>query len=87
MHYRFTGLIAFILMLGLTACDVDQTEEGSLPDVDVEGGNVPEYDIEGPDVSVGTEKKVVEVPDVDVDVDTEKEIIEVPDVDVDIPEE
>ena len=54
--------------LGLAACDVDQTEEGSLPDVDVnvEGGNMPEYDVETADVEVGTQEKTVTVPDVDV---------------------
>lgn len=52
--------------LGLAACDVDQTEEGEMPDVDVQGGNMPEYDVETADVDVGTEEKTVEVPDVDV---------------------
>lgn len=53
--------------LGLAACDVDQTEEGSMPDVDVEGGNLPEFDVEGPDVDIGTEETTIEVPTVDVD--------------------
>jgi len=52
--------------LGLAACDVDQTEEAELPDVQVEGGNMPEFDVETADVDVGTEEKVIEVPDVDV---------------------
>ncbi|AOL25000.1 hypothetical protein Ga0102493_11873 [Erythrobacter litoralis] len=51
--------------LGLAACDVEQTEEGDMPEV--EGGNMPEYDVEGPDVDVGTEEQTVEVPTVDVD--------------------
>ena len=51
------------------ACDVDQTKEGELPDVDVNatGGQLPEYNVEGPSVNVGTENKTVEVPTVDVD--------------------
>ena len=55
--------------LALAACDVDQTQEGELPDVDVNttGGQLPEYNVEGPEVSVGTENQVVEVPTVDVD--------------------
>lgn len=58
---------ASLLILG--ACDVDQTKEGNLPDVDVNatGGDLPEFEVEGPQVNVGTENKVVEVPTVDVD--------------------
>lgn len=61
-----TALIA-VATLGLAACDVDQTEEGSLPDVDVDadGGNLPEYDVEGPEVETGT--TTVEVPTVDIE--------------------
>ncbi len=55
--------------LALTACDVDQTKEGDLPEVDVNasGGQLPEFDVEGPTVNVGTENKTVQVPTVDVD--------------------
>ena len=55
--------------LGLAACDVDQTKEGELPDVDVNatGGQLPEYNVDAPEVTVGTENKVVEVPTVDVE--------------------
>jgi hypothetical protein len=53
--------------LGLAACDVDQTEEGEMPEVRVEGGNMPEYDVETADVDVGTEEKTVEVPTVDIE--------------------
>ncbi|WP_439133551.1 hypothetical protein [Pseudomaricurvus sp.] len=73
----------------LSACDVDQTEEGELPDVDVsmEGGNMPEYDVDTADVSVESKEVEMEVPDVDVDVDTKTETISVPDVNVDMPED
>lgn len=60
-----TSLIA-PLAIGLAACDVDQTQEGELPDVEVTGGQMPEYDVETADVDVGTEEKTVEVPDVDI---------------------
>ncbi len=51
------------------ACDVDQTKEGEMPDVEINasGGQLPEYNVEGPSVNVGTENKTVEVPTVDVD--------------------
>jgi uncharacterized lipoprotein len=54
--------------LGIAACDVDQTKEGKLPDVDVNasGGQLPEFNVEGPEVNVGTENKTIEVPTVDV---------------------
>ena len=55
--------------LGLAACDVDQTKEGELPEVEVNasGGEMPEFDVDAPTVNVGTENKTIEVPTVDVD--------------------
>ncbi|MEO5973336.1 MAG: hypothetical protein ABIP91_08250 [Sphingomicrobium sp.] len=55
--------------LAFTACDVDQTKEGEMPDVDVNasGGQLPEFNVEGPTVNVGTENRTVEVPTVDID--------------------
>jgi len=57
------------LSLGLAACDVEQTEEAELPDVDVsvEGGNLPEYDVDTADVEIGSEEVTVDVPTVDVE--------------------
>ncbi|HEX8448987.1 MAG TPA: hypothetical protein VF652_05295 [Allosphingosinicella sp.] len=58
---------------GLAACDVDQTKNAQLPDVDVNAtnGQLPEFNVTGPEVSVGTENKTVEVPDIDVKVPAE----------------
>ena len=53
--------------LGLAACDVQQTEEGDMPEVSVEGGNMPEYDVDTADVDVETEERTVEVPVIDVE--------------------
>lgn len=60
---------ALIACFAVTACDVDQTKEGELPDVDVNasGGQLPEYDVDAPEVKVGTENKTVTVPTVDVE--------------------
>jgi hypothetical protein len=57
----------------LTACDVDQTKEAKLPDVDVNvtEGQLPEYNVTTPTVEVGTENKTVEVPTVDVNIPAE----------------
>lgn len=53
--------------MALSACDVEQTEEGELPEVEAQGGNMPEYDVDTADVDVGTEERTVEVPTVDVE--------------------
>ncbi len=78
MKYRFSWLIPGVVLLtslGMAGCDVEQTEEGSLPNVEVEGGNMPEYDVDAPDVDVGTKEKTITVPDVDVDLpDDEPEV-------------
>lgn len=67
MRYKklLTLLIAPLFAVGMTACDVDQTEEGEAPEIEVREGELPAYDVEGPDVEV-TEDTVV-VPDVDIE--------------------
>lgn len=85
--FRYGLICVPLLALGLGACDVDQTQEGELPEVDVqaEGGQMPAYDVEGPDVSVESERRQVTVPDVEVQ--REQATVTVPDVDVDLPED
>ena len=80
---RATLFFAVALSVGLSACDVEQTQEAKLPDVDVQGGQLPNYDVDAPDVRVSSKEKTVTVPDVDMDVNTEKRTVTVPDVDVD----
>lgn len=63
-------LIVPLFAVGFTACDVDQTEEGELPDVEVEEGELPSYDVEGPDVRI--EEDTVTVPDVDIEPPTDE---------------
>jgi len=63
--------LALVLGAGLAGCRVEQTEEGKLPEVDVDvkakEGNLPKYDVDTPEVTVKTEKREVEVPkDVDI---------------------
>lgn len=75
---------ALLLALMLQAsCSIEQTEEGELPDVnvEVESGNLPAYDIDIPDVNIKTEEKEVMVPKVVM----EKKVIEVPSVEVNMP--
>lgn len=59
-----------VLAAGLVfgGCTAEKTDEGSLPDVDVEakGGDLPNYDVETADVDVTTDTQTVVTPDVDV---------------------
>jgi len=48
------------------ACSVEQTEEGDLPDVEVEGGQLPAYDVDPARVQINADTKTVTVPDIDV---------------------
>lgn len=66
---RKTALLAAAattMMFALSACDVDQTQEGEMPDVQVEGGALPAYDVETAEVDVGTRTTEVEVPTAEV---------------------
>lgn len=67
--------VAPLFAFGMTACDVDQTEEGQAPDVEVEGGQVPEYDVDAADVDVGADTTTIETPDINVeDADAEGDL-------------
>lgn len=79
--------VAFGAVLTLSACNVEKTQEGELPDVDVsaQGGELPAYDVETADVDVNTTPTEVTVPDVDVN--SKDVTVPVPDVDVNMPQE
>ncbi|MGZ8284542.1 MAG: hypothetical protein ACXW27_12885 [Allosphingosinicella sp.] len=70
---KITIMLAAASGLGLAACDVDQTQNAQLPEVDVNvsGGQAPEFNVTTPDVEVGMENRTVQVPDVDVNVPAE----------------
>lgn len=82
-------VVALGSVLSLSACNVEKTQEGELPDVDVnaKSGQLPEYEVETADVDVNTKETTVKVPDVDVDVSSNEATVPVPDVDVNMPEE
>ena len=75
------------LFLALVSCNVEKTESGELPEVDVDveahSGELPEYDVDWADVDVSTRTTTVKVPKVVVVM--EEEEVEVPYVDVDMP--
>jgi hypothetical protein len=56
--------VAMTAALSLSACKVDKTQEGEMPEVDVQakGGQLPKYDVETPEVKMGTETRTIEVP-------------------------
>ena len=85
MRSKIALLLAATLVLPLTACQVRQTEEGEMPEVEVQGGNVPEYDVDAADVEVSTTPTDVTVPDIDVT--TQERTVPMPDVDVIPPSE
>ena len=63
------AIVAVIaIAFGVYMIDIDQTEEGSLPDIDVsmEGGNMPEFEAEVGEIETGTEEVTLEVPTIDI---------------------
>lgn len=82
-------LLILFMVVGIVGCDLDKTEKGELPEVDVEvdteAGELPEYDVDWADIDVGTKTKMVEVPKVVVVM--EEEEVEVPSISVDMPDE
>lgn len=69
------------LALTFAGCEVQKTQEGKLPEVEVKDGQIPKYDVIPPDVKVTTDPATIKVP-TDVDVKTEEKTIDVPKVEV-----
>ena len=61
------AVAAIAIGFGVYMVDIDQTEEASLPDVElsVEGGNLPEFEAEVGDIETGTEEVTMEVPTIE----------------------
>ena len=92
MQYK-AHIVAIFLATALSGCDIDQTQEGELPKVDVgvTEGQVPKFEIkqtqEGklPKVDVdvkGGKMPAYDIDTVDIDVGTKEVDVKVPDVDV-----
>tara|TARA_R110002110_G_scaffold7585_3_gene38683 strand:+ start:985 stop:1353 length:369 start_codon:yes stop_codon:yes gene_type:complete len=82
------GLAAIVVIaIGVYMVDIDQTEEGRLPSVDVsvEGGNLPEFEAKTGSVNVTKEEVDVTVPKVEVT--TEEKTVTVPGVSITPPSE
>ena len=69
------------MTLALSACTAEKTQEGELPDVDVQGGQLPQYEVETPEVDVNSKTVEVEVPNVDVEMpkDPDDKVTDEPD--------
>ncbi|HUF79135.1 MAG TPA: hypothetical protein VMR44_09490 [Thermoanaerobaculia bacterium] len=67
-----------VLVVPFAGCRVEQTQEGELPEVEVEGGQLPEYEVDAADVEIGTETREIEVPTIDITMPEEKEEEEEP---------
>jgi hypothetical protein len=88
MHAKNIGrLVATGIAVAAIGCDIDQTREAELPEVEVRGGQMPQYDVDTADIDVNERPAEVNVPDIDVDVDTERRRVTVPDVDVTMPDD
>ncbi len=59
--------VAFAALLAGTACTAEVEEEGSLPNVEVEGGEAPKIDVDPANVSVGQDTSTVVTPEVNVE--------------------
>ena len=62
--------LALVAMLGVAVagCQVNKTQDGKLPEVQVKttGAQLPEYNIQGPNVEVGSKTETIKVPTVKV---------------------
>lgn len=58
---------ALAAVFALGACTAEQTEEGEMPEVNVEGGNLPEYDVDPARVEITTDTQHIVTPDVDIE--------------------
>ena len=71
------ALIIVLLLIGalsLGLLRVEQTRPAELPHISVSGGQAPAFNVDTARVSLGSEKRVVEVPKLG----TEKKAIDVP---------
>ncbi|GAB5448011.1 hypothetical protein [Gymnodinialimonas sp.] len=58
------AIAAIVAVVGIYMVDIDQTEQGALPDVSVEGGNLPEFEAEVGSVEIIEE--TVTVPGIEI---------------------
>lgn len=82
-------VLPFVLAFGFAGCEVEQAQEGELPDagVDVEGGQMPVPGVDAGEIEVNVVEEEVAAPDLVVDVDEEAADVVIPDFEIITPEE
>lgn len=66
---RIRGSLAMLtLVMGALSagCTAEVEDEGSLPEVEVQGGDMPNVDVDPAQVNVGTDTNTVVTPDINV---------------------
>lgn len=95
LNRKILVAMAIASAFALSACEVEKTQEGELPDVDVdvEGGQLPRYEVDAPDVDVEMEERTIEVPTIEISDDADEpdvlgddEIIDDPEVRAELEE-
>lgn len=91
---NLSGVTVAALAIALTGCDVQQTQAGELPDVDVDAGDLPNYEIvktddgELPSIDVdGGQLPAFDVDWMDVDVGLTETTVDVPKLKLVVEEE
>jgi hypothetical protein len=59
-------VIIVVVLMALGFINIDQTRNGKMPSISVQGGQAPAFQADVGSVDVGTENKTVQVPTVDV---------------------
>lgn len=61
------AVAAVAIGFGVYMIDIEQTQEASLPDIDmsIEGGNLPEFEAEVGTIETGTEEITMDVPTIE----------------------
>ncbi|MAD77051.1 MAG: hypothetical protein CML20_20085 [Rheinheimera sp.] len=87
MKFKLAAVAVAVFVL--SGCEVEKTQSGELPSVDVDvsadSGRLPEYDVDWASVDIGTTTETITVPKVVVVM--EEEEVEVPYMDLNMPDE
>jgi hypothetical protein len=59
-------IVVVVVLMAFGFINIDQTRQGQMPSVSVQGGQAPAFQADVGSVAVGTENKTVQVPTVAV---------------------
>jgi hypothetical protein len=67
MQKRLLSLIvAPLTAFAFAACEVEQTQEGESPEVEIREGQMPEYEVDTYDLDITRDTQQVVVPDIEL---------------------